>query len=293
MAVNQYFYDPTIGSYRNAQGGYTYNPDANRLTNPTDYATGVDGFPQRINPNLVATPSTAQAFATALGGTVVADPTFAWLSSTAPLTAIRLSNGQVVNAGAIAAVLGNEAAFPGSTTKSGEIAKLFGVAYDPNNLIADRLFASVGAHTTGPVTPPPTDPVPPVNSGGGGGGPFGPSGWVDPVRSPVYSGRGGDNPIDPRGGLVTGSPRGEVTPAPARGGLVTAPPIRSTVAPISNDFFGRVLAAAKPNAPTTDHVPMAAPAARNYSFGIAFPEQRISPPSPRRGFFDSLFSAFK
>jgi len=42
-----------------------------------------------------------------------------------------LAGGQVIDATAIANILGNNAAFPSTAVKSGEIAKLMGVQYTP------------------------------------------------------------------------------------------------------------------------------------------------------------------
>jgi hypothetical protein len=118
--------------------GYTYYPSANpfHYSNPT--GTDANGGSQNFNPNYYATPAAAQQFADALGGQVVHDPTAASFDQNQPMLAVRLPDGTTVNAGAIAQVLGNDAAYGNANVKSGEIAKLFGAQYQPG--IAEALM---------------------------------------------------------------------------------------------------------------------------------------------------------
>jgi hypothetical protein len=132
----------SAGSIANASGGATYTGSSNPLLNSNAGGTGFDGSTVHYNPNEYATQAAAQQFATALGGQVVIDPSSQGINGS-PMYAVRLPDGTTVNAGAIAMILGNDAAFPGDTTKSGEIAKLFGASYNPNIAAALRSGSSI------------------------------------------------------------------------------------------------------------------------------------------------------
>jgi hypothetical protein len=127
----------SAGSSGNAAGGSTYTGTTNPLLVSHPSGAGQDGNTQNFNPNFYATAGAAQQFAQALGGTVVIDPDSRGIDGT-PMYAVRLPDGTTVNAGAIGMVLGNDAAFPGDTRKSGELANLFGAAYNPNIAAALR-----------------------------------------------------------------------------------------------------------------------------------------------------------
>jgi hypothetical protein len=110
-------------------GGQTYNPLSNPLLTPQISSTDINGTLVTQNTSPTVTASAAQQFAPVLGGTVVQIQT-PW-ANVAPVYGIELPDGQVIDATAIANILGNNAAYPSAAVKSGEIAKLMGVSYTP------------------------------------------------------------------------------------------------------------------------------------------------------------------
>lgn len=135
-------WDALVGQYGsapNASGGYTYTASSNPYLQTSPTNTGSAGVTQAMNPNFYATREAAEQFAAALGGTVVLDPQLQIGGSGSPIYAVRLPDGTTANAGAIAMILGNDAAYGNTAVKSGEIAKLFGAAYDPG--IAEALVS--------------------------------------------------------------------------------------------------------------------------------------------------------
>jgi hypothetical protein len=110
-------------------GGQTYNPMANPLLTAQTSSTDLNGTLVTQNTSPTVTASAAQQFAQTLGGTVVPLRT-SW-ANVAPVYGIELPGGQVIDATAIANILGNNAAYPSAAVKSGEIAKLMDVPYTP------------------------------------------------------------------------------------------------------------------------------------------------------------------
>jgi hypothetical protein len=110
-------------------GGQTYNPMANPLLTPQTSSTDINGTLITQNTSPTVTASAAQQFAQVLGGSVVQLQT-PW-SNLAPVYGIELPDGQLLDATAVANILGNNAAYPSAAVKSGEIAKLMGVQYTP------------------------------------------------------------------------------------------------------------------------------------------------------------------
>jgi hypothetical protein len=202
-----------LGSSANSGGGFTYAGSSNPLLAQGVTSTFL-GTTTGVNPNLVASSSAAQQFAAALGGTVVPDPDYAWMagSSSTPILAIRLPDGTTVNAGAIGQILGNDAAFPGMNTKSGEIAKLFGAQYKPGIaealLSGQRINLSAGAPAPGYLPTPlsksytapasssgSASPAPRASSAGGG---------LPGLVSSLFSGSPGAGPADSSAGAGGG-----------------------------------------------------------------------------------------
>src|SRR3954463_9887247 len=137
---------PSYGSTPNASGGYTYNADSNTLLIANITGQGIDGATRDLNSNFYATLDAAKRFALALGGSVVIDPTSARFDTSAPMYAIQLGNGATVNAGALAQILGNDAAYANANVKSGAIADLLGADYQPG--IAQALAAGTPIELT-------------------------------------------------------------------------------------------------------------------------------------------------
>ena len=140
-------------------GGQTYNPMANPLLTPQTSSTNLNGTLVTQNTSPTVTAAAAQQFAAVLGGTVVQVQT-PW-SNAAPVYGIELPGGQVVDGTAIANILGNNAAYPSTAVKSGEIAKLMGAQYTPSmaNLatqLAGGANASLQSILSGPgiMSPP-------------------------------------------------------------------------------------------------------------------------------------------
>lgn len=127
---------------------YTYHAADNPFLYADPTGQGIDGSTQHFNGNFYATPAAAAQFAAALGGQVVNDPTAKNFDQAQPMLAIRLPNGTVVNAGAIAQILENDANGANDNADSGLLAQLFGMAYRPG--IAEALKAGTPIHLTAP-----------------------------------------------------------------------------------------------------------------------------------------------
>jgi hypothetical protein len=123
------------GSTVGSDGGITYTASKNGylMSNPT--GTDLSGNPVAFNPNYYATSDAAAQFARAFGGTVALDPSSAYMTGPAQL-AVRMPNGTLVNAGEIAQILGNDAAYANDRIKSKALADLCGVPWSGENFAA-------------------------------------------------------------------------------------------------------------------------------------------------------------
>lgn len=146
--IHTWHYDATAGGYVDENGNpsvasaaaaqpaatptnFTYSAGTNADLYQNVTGAGFDGSTQHLNSNFYATQEAAARYAAVLGGQVIVDPTSARFSTSQPMYAVKLPNGTTVNAGAIAQILENDAAYGNDNVKSGEIAKLFGAAYQP------------------------------------------------------------------------------------------------------------------------------------------------------------------
>lgn len=122
---------PTAGPSQPPATNFTYSAGQNGDLYQNVTGQGFDGSTQHINSNFYATAEAAARYAAALGGQVVVNPGTQNFATSQPQYAIRLPDGTTVLAGAVAQILANDAAFGNDNVKSGEIAKLFGAAYQP------------------------------------------------------------------------------------------------------------------------------------------------------------------
>lgn len=133
-----------LGSAGTADGVTIYSREMNPLLEQGVTATtDLVGhkITQPLNNSEYATKAATQAFARALSADVMELGSFGTAVSSVPKRFLLLPGGGAVAAGAIASVMGNDAAYPSMNVKSGAIAELLGVPYHAG--IAEALFAAV------------------------------------------------------------------------------------------------------------------------------------------------------